>query len=92
MVFVVICCLCGYAFRCSDGQSLPVDSVKTLIMVLEPEKPIIMLNAAKVIETEEHALIRGEKIFYNLTISAFTRTEANEHVHMDSNVQILVLV
>lgn len=70
---------------CSDGQSLPVDSVKTLIMVLEPEKPIIMLNAAKVIETEEHALIRGEKIFYNLTISAFTRTEANEHVHMDSN-------
>lgn len=69
-----------------------MDGVKTLIMVLEPEKPIITLNAAKVIETEEHGLIRGEKIFYNLTISAFTRTEANEHVYSDAKVKISVLI
>lgn len=63
---------------CSDGKLLPVDSIKTLIMVLEPEKPIIIVKAVKVIERDEHGLVHGEKIFHNLTISAFTKTEANE--------------
>lgn len=65
---------------------LPVDSFKTLIMVLEPEKPIIIVKAAKVIERDEHGLVHGEKIFHNLTISAFTKTEANERVDDDEKV------
>lgn len=63
---------------------MPVDSIKTLIMVLEPEKPIIIVKAVKVIERDEHGLVHGEKIFHNLTISAFTKTEANERE--DENV------
>lgn len=68
---------------CSDGKSLPVEDVKTLIMVLEPEKPMITLDAARVVEEEEHRLERGGKIFRNLTISAFTRTEAGEQTYVD---------
>lgn len=73
--------------RCSDGKSLPVEDVKTLIMVLEPEKPTITLDAARVVEEEEHRLERGGKIFRNLTISAFTRTEAGEQTYVDDKVR-----
>lgn len=73
--------------RCSDGKSLPVEDIKTLIMVLEPEKPTITLDAARVVEEEEHHLVRGGKIFHNLTISAFTRTEAGEQTYVDDKVR-----
>ena len=63
---------------CSDGKELPVETTSFLIMVLEAEKPIIVLSSTKGFGREEEGIVRGEKIFGDLTITAHTKTEEQE--------------
>lgn len=79
-------CVCD-GDRCEDGHQLAIEKVKSLVMVLEAEKPIITLDAQKSVETEEQKLIRGEKIFHDLHIAAHTKAEEAELSHADLKVR-----
>ena len=72
--------------RCAGEKPLPIDAVKALIMVLEAEKPVIVLGATTSFQQDGHNLIRGEKIFHNLEITAHTKSEEDEIKNGDSKV------
>jgi hypothetical protein len=63
---------------CSDGKQLTVSPTKTLVMVLDAERPTITITSTRSRAVDEHDLSHGVHVFADLVIDAHTKTEENE--------------
>eukprot|EP00918_Siedleckia_nematoides_P041966 GHVU01091417.1.p1 GENE.GHVU01091417.1~~GHVU01091417.1.p1 ORF type:complete len:448 (+),score=101.95 GHVU01091417.1:453-1796(+) len=63
---------------CLDGSTVKIPDVDSMVLVLQPEKPIITLSGTQNLARSEHDLVRGEKLFFDLTILSRTRKEEEE--------------
>ena len=64
--------------RCSDGHELSVPPVKTLVMVVDAERPTITLRGIASQAADVYDLSHGTHLFPDLVIDATTKTEHNE--------------
>jgi len=57
---------------------MSVPSVRTLVMVLDAETPVITVNGIRSQAVDEYDLSHGIHLFPDLVIDATTKTEHNE--------------
>ena len=57
--------------------------MNVLVIVLQAERPIITIKGSDNLARTEHDLLRGEKIFRDITINSQTRKEQEETDEID---------
>jgi hypothetical protein len=63
---------------CVDGRKLAVPELNAMVMVLQPEKPIITLSGTQSMAREEHEFLHGQRILPDIRIMSQTKGEAAE--------------